>query len=244
MKHLFYFLFAIGLLSCEQTIQQEEPVTIDSSEVISEETTIEEPEPIVQIDFPSELSQINWEELSLPFELKEEELFKIEPDESSALSQTEFHFLDSLFEMSMEDEDWFLRITKQIYQLKSEGKYGEYVDGLDLAQTKDAVAYPYGKNHLDTAILLFWYVDYSSYEACPYYSGKQFFVTNINPTRSFSWLISEEDSGGDPPASGTTFCHLTIDEKLQSITRRTNREYDDEVLVETKTEVDSAFLIP
>lgn len=235
MRNLIYLiLLPIVCNSCSYT---EDKRFVMEEEQLFDQVEIEEPEevPIIQ-NIPANLVDLQLDTLQLPFELKEGELEKIPTDDDLNLEQ--LNFLSQNFEEKEKGDRYYLDETIRIYALKRAKTYEDYTSSLDLAQLADATAHPYGIIHLDSAIAVLWTIQYGSYEACPYYSGKELMATIIQDDEvQKSFLIATENSGGDPPAFGETMATISINKALDVKIVSHSKTFDDEDLVDQeKTE--------
>jgi hypothetical protein len=110
----------------------------------------------------------------------------------------------------------------KIDSLKQHHRYAVYVNSLAIGMTKDAIAFKLGYAPLkDNAILLVWGITYSSYEACPVFSGTRIFGSYRNAKNKYTHvLLGESSSSTDPPAGYYKVLTTTIsaDEKFISKT--------------------------
>ncbi len=98
-------------------------------------------------------------------------------------------------------ENWTVNDFLQIDSLKAAGKYQEYVAHLDIGQTKESSAWIYDTLSYSTGKLVVWGITYSSYEACPSFSGKNIFITTISNDDKYQNTIKLLELSGfaDPP---------------------------------------------
>ena len=230
-------LLLVSLTACYENsdsriVTEEKPFL--EKEII-EEDTIEEhtlPKQLIP-EILQKTDDLNFPLIELPYQLKAGALDTMR--NHGELSTKQLDFLSSNYREIKEQDDYYLKETKRIYKLKKNGTYQEYVDGLDLAQLKDATAHSIGMVDLDTALIMLWSLEYSSFEACPFYSGKELWVSLIqNDSVQSSALIASEDSGGDPPAFGETLSKIEINSELEVTVESTNNTYEDEDLVESR----------
>ena len=127
----------------------------------------------------------------------------------------------------------------RLNHLKQMEQYVDYVEHLDLAQLKDANANIIGKIERNDSSFILWSIDYSSYEACPFYSGTEIYCSMIHEGIVKKCLkLGEYHSGGDAPVYGETFATFTIDKAFNANRRIHSAYYEDDVLQEKKSSKD------
>ncbi len=238
IKYISFFLLI--LFSCNEStvasVEATNDLGLKDNDVQSEQTANsqfkETQIPEILVDFIPELSSIQ-----LPFYLDKDSLVNLPEDYPLNLEQIEF--LTTNFTPLEKNEGYYIGKGIEIYKLKANGTYDAYLDSLDLAQVKDIVAYPYGRIELNEALGILWRLDFSSYEACPYYSGTELYLSVIADGKCVkSILLAEEWAGGDPPAFGEFYTQLDIDKKAmidRSIISLTFEE--DELIDSTNTHI-------
>jgi hypothetical protein len=94
----------------------------------------------------------------------------------------------------------------RIDSLKENEVYADYVKGLDIGMTKNSIAFKVGWLEFDNGTKLFlWGLNYTSFEACPFFSGKVILGTFVNEkNENTTFVIAERSGGGDPPSMGNT----------------------------------------
>jgi hypothetical protein len=102
----------------------------------------------------------------------------------------------------------------KIDSMRSLGQYSKYTEGLDIGMMQNATAYRLGNIRLkDKTDLLLWRLNFSSYEACPNYSGI-FVVGSLRRGDTYIHLpLGKLYQAGDPPSfmSETLTSQLTND---------------------------------
>lgn len=118
-------------------------------------------------------------------------------------------------------ESWQIRKFIQIDSFKQINKYEEYLAGLDIGQTKYAIANVFGKVKVnDITEILLWSTDYATYEACPYGYGTYIFGTIFtNFTATQTTILAQKSGGGDPPAWGDDYLESEITDSTIAIYR-------------------------
>jgi hypothetical protein len=236
MRSLIY-LISLTLIASSCTGENDSNGADNDNPISDIDTmTIEEPEPIPLVlqTFPEELSNLSssFDTLQFPFTLKHEVLDKHES--KGEFSSKQLEFLSQNYTDKAVESYAYLNDALKMYERKQKGTYQTYVDNLDLAQLKDATAHPYGQLNLDTAIVLLWTVNYSSFEACPFYTGKDLYASVIqNDSVQTTVYLGNESSGGDPPMFAETFMNLEITKLLEMTRETTENVYEDETLYES-----------
>lgn len=102
---------------------------------------------------------------------------------------------------------YYLNDFYKIEQYKKKGKYNDFLDSLDIGMTKDANCYAIGKmEYGDSLALLIWQLNYSSYEACPFFSGSHIFGTIVfNGKVKRTMQFAAYESAMDAPMTSETY---------------------------------------
>jgi hypothetical protein len=129
------------------------------------------------------------------------------------------------------NENWTLNDFLKIDSLKTAGKYKEYVEHLDIGQTKESSAWIYDTLSDVSGKVIVWGITYSSYEACPSFSGKNIFITTISQDDKYQNTIKLLEISGfaDPPvySSITGQCILNADLSIACMDSLMYGEYID-----------------
>ncbi|MGB1102539.1 MAG: hypothetical protein ACPG21_02830 [Crocinitomicaceae bacterium] len=116
------------------------------------------------------------------------------------------------------DQSYILKACMEIDSIKRAGGYEEYLQSIDLAMMQDAVFSAIGLIEMgDGKTVLLWIMNYSSYEACPYYTGAVIFGTSLNEYNIQNTIeLAEFTSSGDAPAWGMSeaYSEVSMDEIL------------------------------
>jgi hypothetical protein len=151
--------------------------------------------------------------------------------------------LVSNFSGSEDYNDNYVYEVLRLNHLKRMAQYEDYVNLLDLGQLKDANAYWIGRIEKGDTALILWNVQYSSYEACPFYSGNEIFVSVIHEGIVKKCIkIGEYSTGGDAPYWFENFILFSIDDSFMIERKKYYASYDDDALVESIISSDSISL--
>ena len=241
MKHFIYLiLIGMTLYSCRENTENGNLATHDDNSQESN-NELSSQEMINKMAFPKVLFDIkdSFNFIHLPFKIEEGEIGKLPIH--GELSFKQLSFLSQNYD-TLKKYYQFLDDTKEMYKRKMNGTYQEYVDGLDLAELKDAIARPVGMIDMDTSYLFLWVIDYSSYEACPFYSGLELYasIVNIKGVRCYYLGISE--SSGDPPMFAETKSSVKISKQLGVESKISLKVYEEDELVESDLNKRQFFL--
>jgi hypothetical protein len=98
--------------------------------------------------------------------------------------------------------EYHLRDLHMIDSLKLNDAYEEYVKKLDIGMIKNSIAFRIGYASIASGKLFLWGIDYCSYEACPYFSGKLVIASILSSkgeTKHF--IVGKRGGAGDPPST-------------------------------------------
>ena len=194
MTNYFFVFFALLLLSaCQSSIkssEKETPIVVEK--IVFDEVTRNSLADFPVFSFPIEIDSDFFQDTSRQVVLK-----KISIDLVKHLSkkltnneetQQQVHYLNDFY---------------NIETAKIKNTYREFVSKLDIGMTKDASCKAIGQAQFsDTTGILLWQLEYSSYEACPSYSGKHAFATYFENGKLIETiLIALDESGADAPYS-------------------------------------------
>jgi hypothetical protein len=148
--------------------------------------------------------------------------------------------IELLAKKNLKEEDfYYVGELIKLNKMKAKGTYKKYVESLDLAMLKDATARAIGYTESGDSAVFIWCVQYSSYEACPYYAGTDFFISLIQNGKVIKTLRSGKYlSAGDPPSSMEEYGLFTIHENLMIEKRKYSYTYEDEEVVEKRKSED------
>lgn len=237
----FIYLFGLGLLLT--ACSGESNTTTTNSDTTKTDTLALLPN--IDIDVNSLLSKFT---VSVNEPFIQDTLYlaeKVSMSDTTALAIDEIKYLSYNYienEMSFSGKS---SIDDAMFfdSLKANNEYEGYVEVIDIGMMKDAKAYVAQKVVLDeTTTLLLWFVDYGTYEACPYSSGKTLYasVFQNNEVKSCT-LIGEDSSSGDAPywSSDMILVSITKD-KITALKKDSNGgdtdEEGNEITFESSTE--------
>lgn len=132
--------------------------------------------------------------------------------------------------------------------LKTNKIYQQYLDKIDIGMVKYSDGYFLGKSIIDEETsLLFWSITFSSYEACPFFSGTMVMGTLVYRGEiSNSLLLAEEMSAGDAPVGLVRNLYSIINTNGNLVFDKFEKHTDEDEnfeLVEEKSETKYKFEI-
>jgi len=216
MKKLFISFFIVcGILSCDNST-----ITIDASldkptkqESGSDDAVSTSKDLDTLKAMPDDLiGRVN-NTLDVPYVLDHKKIEALGQSDNE-LSQQEVVLLT---EHLVENEDFgFIkyRIESYFEVQKIIDSIGEdaYMEDIDLGMTQNCDAYVNKKVNLtENRSLLIWSLDYSTYEACPYYAGTYVLATLcVDGKVSHTVFVGESSGGGDAPVWSSIEMSSTI----------------------------------
>lgn len=238
MKNLFYFISAFVLLSCSgETENTTEQNSAEKEVVLKNDTTIQEVVPLYYSDTlktmfgKAQHSDFTLEELDSLFIAsleKEEETFFLSGDEVSILQEKLVESPCTEFNTYQINE--FLKMDS----LNESGELEEYLSSLDIGMMAriDAGAIQLISLN-DSSDIFLWFLDYNTFEACPYASGTAVYGSLfVNKEFRNTAVLGDISGGGDPPVWGRTLITSII--QGQEIKIVEIEEYGDEYYDEEK----------
>jgi len=208
MRHIIITLSLLALIACGESGKESNKNSADSTQVS------------IDTVFSSACFDLkDFKKLELP--LKLDSTYILHADTSDKLHHYQIRnlkscFPDTLFKTGLRS---LINEFCEIDSLKENGAYEEYLKKIDIGMTKSSISYKIGYVTLATGLNVFlWGIEYSSYEACPYFSGKILIATFVNESgKNSSFIISESSGAGDPPATGKTdlWCTITKEGSFQ-----------------------------
>jgi hypothetical protein len=214
-KVLIFLLTALLLSFCSNPQKNENSSLVDTNDsLVNSEVAVSNTN-----GFRDEI----FRELKLP--LSVDTLFIQNVDTAQVMKYTELRsdaediFLDNPVHTGLQ---WRVDEFRRIDSIKVAGGYNEYLNKLDIGMMKDCKGFCIGRIAMPNGYKMYlWGLDYGSYEACPYYSGRVIFGTVPTENGRYHFIIGEESGSGDPPATGNT-----------RITSRVNTEGTIEIIKE------------
>jgi len=114
------------------------------------------------------------------------------------------------------DENWIISDFMKIDSIKRSGKYKNYVENLDIGQTKDATTWVYDTLSFAKGKIFIWGISYYSFEACPSFAGRIIYLTSLTKEGSHlsTYKLLENSGGMDAPIYGTRVSQCIMNEDL------------------------------
>jgi hypothetical protein len=141
-------------------------------------------------------------------------------------------------------ESYYVNDFIKIQTAKQEGKYDDFVQKLDIGMTKDANCYALGRLEFgDSLGLLIWKVVFTSYEACPYFSGTHVLGSIYQNGKLIkTYQLAMNESGADAPMSFNAKKKVRIDKNgiLKMFT--STETLEEEVVIETE-KIEKVFVL-
>ncbi len=103
----------------------------------------------------------------------------------------------------------------KIEEAKINHKYQAYLDKLDIGMTKESICYALNRIEFgDSLAILVWKDEYSSYDACPFFAGTDFFATIITDGKVVETIqLAMKENTADAPMGSTTIKTSKINSK-------------------------------
>lgn len=239
-KFLYAAICGFALTSCggesAETTQTTDSTAVDTTALVNANITIDVNALLGKYDAP----------LALPFIQDSAYLEELEMTDSSSLTGDEVRFLSYNFVDSDLSYSAKSSIDDVLFfdSLRLNDAYDGYVEVLDIGMMKDAYAYVTENIKLDDSTnLLLWAIDFTTYEACPFFAGTTLYasVFRNNQVQSCT-LIGETSGGGDAPYWSETYIRCSIEHGKISATKIDRNGGDtDEEGNDLVTESTSAF---
>jgi hypothetical protein len=210
MKNLFSIsLLFYGLISFGDTTGNETP-TIDKGSDSSETTDVQKPAEVIDTlpEMPAEISGRVNRTINFPYLLNQDAIDNLNLSDN-VLSQEEVELLSQYLIIKPGFSDINSRLNSYFRFNELIDSIGEeaYSNQIDLGMTQHFDAYlHYRVNLTKKKYLLIWSLDYSTYEACPFYAGQYVLATMCADGKiSNTVFIGEDSGGGDPPYMTSVF---------------------------------------
>ncbi|TNF47004.1 MAG: hypothetical protein EP305_09240 [Bacteroidetes bacterium] len=219
MKPLYFILIPL-LLSCSS-----EKKEIKEGEKAENESIAYEPK------FPDSLKKLisNFNTSELPFRADSNLLEKLDAQKFVLLDNEQ---ILSLYSNYVPSEKWNSYYVDEVIGMnlrKRNSTYESYLESLDLAMLKDANAYAIQLFAKEDIGLMLWGIEYSSYEACPFYAGWELYVSVIKEGKVDKCIkVGGIQSAGDPPAMSSIMGLFDLNSDLK-LTRKLYREFTEDM---------------
>lgn len=208
MRYTTLILSLLALIACSESGKESNKNRADSTQVS------------IDTVFSSACFDLkDFKKLELPLKIDSTYILQVDTSDKVHYYQIrnlKSHFPDTLFKTGLHS---MINEFCEIDSLKENGAFEEYLKKIDIGMTKSSIAFKIGYLTLPTGTNVFlWGIEYSSYEACPYFSGKILVATYVNESgKNSSFLIAESSGAGDPPATGKTdlWCTITKEGSFQ-----------------------------
>lgn len=219
MKPLYIILIPL-LLSCSS-----EKNEIKKGEKVDNESIMYE------LKFPGSLKKLisSFNTSELPFRADSSFLEKLDAQKFVLLDNDQ---ILSLYSNYVPSEKWNSYYVDEVIGMnlrKRNSTYESYLESLDLTMLKDANAFAiqlFAKN--DVAFML-WGIEYSSYEACPFYAGWELYLSVIKEGKVDKCIkVGGIQSAGDPPAMSSMMGLFDLNSDLK-LTRKLYREFTEDM---------------
>lgn len=198
MKKIFVKKIIIACLSI--------PLILNSCSTVTSST--EEKIELVEIQYPKEISNQIDDFLTEKFDFIINSDFFDDSIKNNSKTTLDVEII-KLFSSKLskdsftETNTYYLNDYYKIEEAKKEKKYEEYIQKLDIGMMRDANCYALSRLEFGDSIgLLIWKIDYSSYEACPYYAGTHVMGTLIVDGKIKETLqLANKETAADAPMS-------------------------------------------
>jgi hypothetical protein len=142
------------------------------------------------------------------------------------------------------DETYYLNSFYKIAAAKQSHTYEQFEQKLDIGMTRDANCYAISRMEFgDSMAVLLWKISYSSYEACPYFSGTHVLATLIRDGKvAESILLGAHETSTDPPMGYEMYQLGNLQGKGVLKTRRYSETLEDETVIE-KEKIRSVYSV-
>lgn len=132
------------------------------------------------------------------------------------------------------DETYYLNSFYKIAEAKRNNAYEQFKKNLDIGMTQDANCYALSRMEFgDSLAVLFWKIDYSSYEACPVFSGTHVLASLVRDGKVGECiLLAAHEVSADPPMGYELYQLGSLHSKGILKTRRYSETMEDETVIE------------
>ncbi len=114
-----------------------------------------------------------------------------------------------------EPNAYYLKEFYTIEKAKKDKKYDDFLEKLDIGMTKDAHCYALKRMEFgDSIATLLWRLDFTSYEACPFFHGSHYMLSTIYQGKVVQTIqLAASESAADAPVSSTIVQEALISPK-------------------------------
>lgn len=162
--------------------------------------------------YPSEILKISDEFKTVQGTLKFDNELLADTSENLSLYKLnveQVNFLSSELakDKLSEINSYYIKDFNTIEASKKAKKYHDYVLKLDIGMMKDINCYTLNKVELnDSTAVLFWKINYKSFEACPYYFGTHIMASVVSAGKLIQTIqVAAKESSIDPPMSNEVY---------------------------------------
>lgn len=216
MKKLFISLFlACGILSCDNsTLKIDASFDKPTKQVSGSDNNVNSSKDLDTLRaMPDDLiGRVN-NTLDVPYVLDHKKIETLDQSDNK-LTQQEVTLLTEHLVLHNDFRYIKYRIESyfQFHHLKDSIGEDAYMEDIDLGMTQNCDAYVNKKVNLtEKTSLLIWSLDYSTYEACPFYAGTYVLATLcVDGKVSHTVFVGESSGGGDAPVWSSIEMSSTI----------------------------------
>lgn len=211
-KYLVLFIASTLVMSCGGNTENNNNNSTDTLQVEHNDSSSLKPQSIV-VDVDNMLQTNFSETAKLPYKIGDE-FYENLPLEANILATDFVKFLSQNFVETDLSYSGLSSIQDVVFfdSLKLAEEYESYCEMLDIGMMKDATAHSICQLSMDeSTTLLIWFVDFATYEACPYFAGKTVYASVLKNNQIVSCtLIGEDSGGGDAPYWSENLIESTI----------------------------------
>lgn len=185
-----------------------------------EEKTTEENEKPKKVEYPAEISSKIDLFPVVGDELKLDKAFFADSSRNHKEHKLNMDLVKFLSSSLSDDElsepnAYYLKQYYVIEKAKKSKSYNKYVEKLDIGMTKDANCYALSRIEFgDSIAALLWRLDFSSYEACPYFRGSHFLLSTVYKGKVVQTIqLAADESAADAPMSSSILQQAKISGK-------------------------------
>jgi hypothetical protein len=203
VKYILYLIAVFALFACSTKAEQSIPKA--------------EKKEIIYPEFLTK-SVSKLDELTLPFTI--DSLYFLDTTRSKKLrvipiEEVEFLSKNLHKEEASDANRYYINDYLKIKNAKLDHQYEAFKKKLDIGMIQDAECYYLGKiDYPDSLAIILWELDYNSYEACPYFSGKHVMASLIYDGTVVETIeIAGYETNVDPPMDAKNLYTCSINQK-------------------------------